>query len=118
MNDITEKLAKNLKKSNIYRDEPMSKHTSFRIGGIADYFVKVESEEELKFVLNLAKNENIPLFLIGNGTNLLVCEAGVRGIVVKMEQADYSIEKNEDFAYITVKARNDIGKTSIDCFGK
>lgn len=104
MKDITESLQKIVKKTNIYKKEPMSKHTSFKIGGMADYFVKIESEEELKNVLNLAKVENIPYFIVGNGTNLLVKEGGIRGIVMKIEQNNYTIKEHENFAYITAQS--------------
>ncbi len=104
MKDITESLQKIVKKTNIYKKEPMSKHTSFKIGGMADYFVKIESEEELKNVLNLAKVENIPYFIVGNGTNLLVKEGGIRGIVLKIEQNNYTIKEHENFAYITAQS--------------
>lgn len=104
MKDITEKLEKIVTKTNIDKKEPMSKHTSFKIGGIADYFVKIKTEEELRNVLNLAKNENIPYFIVGNGTNLLVREGGIRGIVLKMEQCDYTIDRQENFAYITAQS--------------
>ena len=104
MKDITESLQKIVKKTNIYKKEPMSKHTSFKIGGMADYFVKIESEEELKNVLNLAKVENIPYFIVGNGTNLLVKEGGIRGVVMKIEQNDYTIKEHENFAYITAQS--------------
>ena len=52
MKDITESLQKIVKETNIYKKEPMSKHTSFKIGGRADYFVKIDSEEEFKFIQN------------------------------------------------------------------
>lgn len=73
-NEITEKLEKIIKKENILENEPMSKHTSFRIGGMADYLIKIESEDELRNVLKFAKLEKIPFYVIGNGTNLLVRE--------------------------------------------
>lgn len=104
MKDITENLEKIVKKTNIYKKEPMTKHTSFKIGGTADYFVKVESEEELRNVLKLAKTENIPYYIIGNGTNLLVQEGGIRGIVLKIEQSGYTIDKQENFAEITAQS--------------
>ena len=65
-------------------NEPMKKHTTFKIGGPADVFVKVNDTEELKFVLNLAKNENLPINIIGNGSNVLVKDKGIRGIVLKL----------------------------------
>ena len=70
-------------KDNLFLDEPMSKHTSFKIGGKADIFVKITTIEELKYVLEVAGKERIPLTVIGNGTNLLVKDGGIRGIVLK-----------------------------------
>ena len=100
MENITEKLEKIINKKNFFKNEPMSKHTSFKIGGIADYFIKIQSIEELKNVIILANQEKIPFQIVGNGTNLLVQDNGIRGFVVKLKLDDYSIEKNEDFAYI------------------
>ena len=102
MSDITEKLEKIVKKENIHKNEPMSKHTSFKIGGMADYYVKVESADELKMLLNLAKTESITYHIIGNGTNILVREGGIRGIVIKLDFKEYVVGKQEEFAYITV----------------
>ena len=66
------------------RDEPLSQHTTFRIGGPADALVDVESLDELRFLLDLARKKDVPLRLLGGGSNLLVREAGVRGIVVRL----------------------------------
>jgi len=65
-------------------DEPMSKHTSFQTGGNADIFVKLEKEDELNYVLQYAKNNEISITIIGNGTNLLVKDGGIRGIVIQL----------------------------------
>ena len=61
--------------------EPLSRHTSFRIGGPADVFVRVETESELSFLQRWAVAEGVPLVVLGGGTNLLVSDRGVRGIV-------------------------------------
>ena len=104
MDNMTEKLEKIVKKNNIYQNEPMYKHTSFKIGGNVDHFVKIESEEELKNILHLAKMNEIPFFIIGNGTNLLIREGGIRGLVLKLEQSDYTIKKQGEFAYLTAQS--------------
>lgn len=104
MDRITQKLEAIFQKNNFYQKEPMSKHTSFKIGGVADYFGRVTSEAELKSVLELVKQEQLPFFILGNGTNLLVRDGGIRGIVLKMAQTDYTIEKKEKFAWLTAKA--------------
>ena len=66
------------------RNEPMTKHTSFKIGGNADFFVKVRNLSKLKNFLRGLKALNIPYFIIGNGSNLLVSDKGIRGVVIKL----------------------------------
>ncbi|MGN0473736.1 MAG: FAD-binding protein, partial [Acutalibacteraceae bacterium] len=68
----------------VIADEPMKNHTSFKIGGNADLFVTVHDQEQLLAVLKLTGDENIPLFVLGNGSNLLVSDKGVRGIVLRL----------------------------------
>lgn len=72
MDKIYNEMLDVLSKEQIYLNEPMSKHTSFKIGGPADIFVKPKNIDELKFIINLTKESNIPLTVIGNGSNLLV----------------------------------------------
>lgn len=62
--------------------EPMKKHTSFKIGGPADLFVTPASEEAMQKVVELCRKEEIPLFVMGSGSNLLVSDDGVRGVVL------------------------------------
>lgn len=64
--------------------EPMKRHTTFRIGGPAAVYISPGSEEELKEVLNLLKEENIPWTILGNGSNLLVSDEGYLGAVISM----------------------------------
>ncbi len=66
-------------------DEPMKKHTSFKIGGNADRFLKVKSKEELKQVLKVVKENDIDIFIMGNGSNLLVSDKGIRAVVICLE---------------------------------
>ena len=69
---------------NVLISEPMSKHTSFKIGGPADLFLMPESHEQLRQILAVSKKHNIPLFVMGNGSNLLVGDKGIRGAVVSL----------------------------------
>ena len=110
MIDILKELQKKIDKKQILANEPMSKHTSLKIGGIADFFVKVSNITELKFVLELSKKNKIPLTIIGNGTNLLVRDKGIRGIVLKPEFNEFKVERNKDKAFITVGAGFPVGK--------
>ena len=66
---------------NVKYNEPMSKHTTFKVGGIADIFITVNSKEKLLKTLEMLKNEKITI--VGNGSNLLVTDKGIRGIVLK-----------------------------------
>lgn len=77
-------------------NEPMSKHTSFRIGGVADIFVKVSDVESLKKIINFAKLNEIPTTIIGNGSNILVKDGGIRGLVIKLDFKEIKIEKIDD----------------------
>lgn len=65
-------------------NEPMSRHTSFRIGGPADVIAQPKNEQELQALLRKAQNANIPITIIGNGSNLLVRDKGIRGLVIKL----------------------------------
>lgn len=69
---------------NVLIDEPMSKHTSFKIGGNADFLLTPETEEQLKAVLMAAKENGLPTFIMGNGSNLLVGDKGIRGAVISL----------------------------------
>ena len=87
---ITEKIAK----ENILIDEPMKKHTSFKIGGNADFFVRAKDEEEVRFILETCKKNDIPLTIVGNGSNLLISDEGIRGIVLKINIDKVIIEND------------------------
>lgn len=68
--------------------EPMSSHTSFRIGGPAEVFVTPSGEEELGRVLRVCREQGIPWRILGNGSNLLVSDNGCEGVVIAMEGFD------------------------------
>ena len=104
MKDIEKELQEIINRKNIFKDEPMEKHTSFKIGGTADYFIKITSLEELKAILDFTKQNNIPLTIVGNGTNILVREAGIRGIVIKLELKDFKIRRLSHEILITAEA--------------
>ncbi len=64
--------------------EPMAKHTTFRVGGPADYFVAPNTLEGVKNALDICKKENLPYYIIGNGSNLLVSDLGYRGVIIQI----------------------------------
>ena len=85
-----------LGKENVKYNEPMSKHTSFRVGGNADIFAIVDSEEKLIRAIEIAKKLSKLTTIVGNGTNLLVKDGGIRGLVIKYIANDYSIMDTDE----------------------
>ena len=65
-------------------DEPMSQHTTFRIGGPADIFVSPASTEELQQIVALCRSTKTPWTVIGKGSNILVSDRGIRGVVIEI----------------------------------
>ena len=98
-------LRKIIPEENIKINEPMSKHTSFKTGGNADYYIIAKEEAEIKEVIKLAKQNQIPIYLIGNGSNLLVKDEGFRGIILKINIDNIEIDtKQDDSIIVTVGA--------------
>ena len=65
-------------------NEPMKKHTTFRVGGNADYFVMPKTIDEVKGAVALCQKENLPYYILGNGSNLLVGDKGYRGVIIQI----------------------------------
>lgn len=84
--DFYNKLKTIISEESILLDEPMSKHTTFRIGGNADVFVSPEIEQVAQ-IIALAKECEVPVTIIGNGSNLLVGDKGIRGLVLSFGKA-------------------------------
>ncbi len=80
--EFYQKIKKRLTAGTLLEREPMSKHTSFRIGGPADIFVQPADVDELWDVIRLAREEKVPFFIVGNGSNLLVSDEGFRGMIL------------------------------------
>ena len=94
MQEIYEKLLnEGINKENILLNEAMNKHTSFKTGGNADIFIKAYLLEEIKSVLKVSKENNIPLFILGNGTNILVKDEGYKGIVLQIKLENINIDR-------------------------
>lgn len=81
---LTEALRAAAGADNVRTGEPMERHTSFRTGGPADYFVRVQSEVALQKVLDVLKEEKEPYTVLGRGTNLLVGDLGYRGCIITL----------------------------------
>ena len=109
-NQIYEFLIRELPEEQIKIDEPMKNHTNFKIGGNADIYVTAKTIEQVQVILKLVKQYQIPLVILGNGSNVLVSDQGIRGIVLSIAIQQFEIEKNREEAIITVGAGEPLGK--------
>ena len=82
MKEFDKRLAELIRFGRIRVDEPMSAHTTFRIGGPADYYVEPETREELAGLLKLCRESGQEFMILGNGSNLLVGDGGYRGVMI------------------------------------
>ena len=80
----------------LIENESMKNHTTFKIGGLADMYVSVKSKDELSELIKLAKKTNTPFMVIGNGSNLLISDKGISGLVIEIGNgmSDYKINGN------------------------
>lgn len=102
--NILSDLIKFIPKENIKLDEPMSKHTSFKTGGIADFFLFLENEIQIQNLVQYSKQNDISLYIIGNGSNLLVSDEGIRGIVAKIKFDSVETIKDKEDIKVRVGA--------------
>ena len=97
MNQILyNELLKIMSEEQVKTEEPMKNHTTFRVGGPAEFFVMPRTAEEVKKVIDLCRRESFPYYIIGNGSNLLVSDQGYRGVVLQIykEMSCIEIEEN------------------------
>ena len=84
MQEFYQELCNNIDKQYILTEEPMFKHTTFRVGGGAEYYIKIQNEEMLKSACTICKKHKVNYFVLGNGSNLLVGDKGIRGVVLEI----------------------------------
>lgn len=114
--ELKEKIEKanlGIKKSKILYNEEMKKHTTFKIGGKAECLIKIDNIKELKSILKFTNENNIPLTVLGNGSNVLVSDKGIKGIIliIKIEKID--INENGEKVEISIGAGEKIGKLGV-----
>ena len=97
---------------NVRLHEPMKKHTTFRIGGPADYYLCPHSTEELQKILQICRENKLEFFILGNGSNLLVSDKGYRGVVIQLWKNFSDIETEDNT--ITVKAGALLSKVAAE----
>lgn len=95
MSQFYEEITTTLPELEVRKDEPMSRHTTFRIGGPADYFV-CPDRKRIAQVFAIAAQNDIPVTVIGNGSNLLVGDKGIRGLVIEIGAAMNAITVQDD----------------------
>lgn len=105
-----DEISKLIPTAEILCDEPMSKHTTFRIGGVADVFIKISQPEQLQLLIPELAEKKIPYYVIGKGSNLLVSDAGFRGVVIQLEDAFDEIQLNNNV--ITARAGASMAKVA------
>lgn len=109
-----EDLASILTKEEILLDEPMRNHTWFEIGGTADVLVIPNSVDKLVHIIEYVRKKDIPTFLIGNGSNLLVKDGGIRGIVIKTDKINGIMVKEDTIVAECGALLEDISKKALD----
>lgn len=94
---VIEKFWNLLGKDRVLVDEPMKRHTTFRIGGPADFFLLPFTVDEVRGILEICREEELPYFILGNGSNLLVSDKGYRGVIIQLYRnfSNISVEGNE-----------------------
>ena len=104
---MLKQLTEILGEAHVFPEEPMQKHTTFRVGGPAEWFVQVDTVEQLTQVIALCKEQAEPYYIIGNGSDLLVSDAGVRGVIIRL---------TGEFAEINAKESVNLGVCDV-CAG-
>ncbi len=84
----------------VFIDEPMSKHTSFQIGGPADVLVVPKNEDELQQIIQLCERQAIPVLIMGKGSNMLVSDIGIRGVVVKLGRGFNKVYLHQEYIFV------------------
>ena len=84
--EIKQKFCREFGSDRVLLEEPMKRHTTFRIGGPAEVFVMPGNLEEVQRILEICRTEDLPYFILGNGSNLLVSDRGYRGVVIQLDR--------------------------------
>ena len=108
--DYKEIIGQKLSKYNLQIKYPMKNVTSFHIGGKADFFVRPTSVSDIMEILNIAKDYSYPVFVMGNGSNLLVSDKGIRAIVIQLTDNFNKLTRIDDY---TVEVDAGMSMTSL-----
>ena len=107
-----EKADLKISKEKIQYNEKMDKYTTFKIGGEAECLIKITTKEEFKEVLIFANNNKIPITILGNGSNVLILDKGIKGItlIIKIEKLEIQKQENENKVKVIVGAGEKLAK--------
>ena len=94
--EFVDEIRRRMAPEHILLNEPMKDHTTFRIGGPADYLILPASMEDVAFVFQCLKRHDIPFVILGNGSNVLVLDKGIRGVVIKFNSPISAIRKKKN----------------------
>lgn len=111
--DLKEKIEKSkmsISKEKILYNEPMEKHTTFKIGGPAECFIKIDNLKDLQEILKFASQNQIQVAILGNGSNLLVLDGGIQGLVLQIKLENIEMNEQEGKLEVTVGAGTKMGK--------
>jgi len=95
-------------------DEPLSRHTWFALGGPATYFVEPRALDELREVVTRCRENDVPMFVLGEGANLLVDDAGVKGAVIRLGEGEFG-ETRREKDLLHAAAGADVGRLVLGC---
>lgn len=113
--EILENSNLTIPKDNILYNEDMKKHTTFKIGGPAECFIKIKTKEELKEILKIAKENEIPVTILGNGSNILVLDGGIKGITLTIQIEYIEIKQSSEKYKIYVGGGYKLSKLAQIC---
>ena len=112
LKELIEKSNLQIDKEKILYNEPMSKHTTFKIGGPAECFIKIDNIDDLKEIISFSRENKIQLIVVGNGSNLLVLDNGIKGITICIKLEGIELKEENDSYVLKVASGEKIGKVS------
>jgi len=99
----------------ITKNEPLSNHTSIRIGGMADFFVTAETGNELKEAVIWARDNKVPYYILGGGSNTIFADEGYRGLIINQRSRNISFNQSKDILPLhQIKARYNAAKLKFE----
>jgi UDP-N-acetylmuramate dehydrogenase len=112
--DFSSKLKTFVNEENIMIDEPMKNHISFKVGGPADILVTPATYEELQKTIKLCAEDRIPYFIMGNGSNLIVRDKGIRGLVIKLTKLNEIKVEGENLITQSGALLSDVSEKALE----